>query len=91
MEMLTHMRTTLDLPAPLLRKARQVARQRKATFRALMTDALRRYLQEPSSKQSPFKLPDRSFQGDGLVAGLPETDWERIRELAYEGRGPREH
>jgi len=58
------------------------------TFRALMADALRRYLDEQPSRQKPFTLPDRSFKGDGLVAGLSETDWERIRDLSYEGRGP---
>jgi len=88
MDMLKHMRTTLDLPDPLLRKAQKVARQRKVTFRALMADALRHYLDEQPSRQKPFTLPDRSFKGDGLVAGLSETDWEQIRDLSYEGRGP---
>jgi hypothetical protein len=46
MSQVVQMRTTLDLPAPLLRKAQQVARQRKVTFRTLTTDALWRYLQE---------------------------------------------
>ena len=81
------MRITLDLPDPLLRRAQQVARQRKVTFRALMAEALRRSLREQSSQPPPFKLPDRSFRGDGLVTGLSETDRERIRDLAYEGRG----
>jgi putative antitoxin of VapBC-like toxin-antitoxin system len=85
--MLGHMRTTLDLPDSLLKKAQQIARQRKVTFRALMADALRHYLQEQPSRPPPFKLPDRSFTGDGLVAGLSETDWERIRDASYEGRG----
>ena len=87
MNMLKHMRTTLDLPDPLLRKAQRIARQRKVTFRVLMTDALRRYLEEEPSRKAPFKLPDCSFKGDGLVTGVSETDWERIRDLAYEGRG----
>jgi predicted transcriptional regulator len=84
--MLRHMRTTLDLPDPLLRKAQKLARQRQVTFRELMADALRRYLEGQPARQ-PFRLPDRSFKGDGLVAGLAETDWERIRDLSYEGRG----
>jgi len=88
MDMLRHMRTTLDLPDPLLRRAQQLAQQRKVTFRALMADALRRYLQEQRSGRPAFRLPDCSFRGDGLVEGLQETDWDRIRDLAYEGRGP---
>jgi hypothetical protein len=86
--MLKHMRTTMDLPDPLLRKAQKLARQRKVTFRALMADALRRYLAAEEPHRRPFKLPDRSFNGDGLVTGMAETDWERIRDLSYEGRGP---
>jgi hypothetical protein len=85
--MLSHMRTTLELPDSLLKKAQRIARQRKVTFRALMADALRHYLQEQPARPLPFKLPDCSFTGDGLVAGLAETDWERIRDLSYEGRG----
>ena len=87
MNMLKHMRTTVDLPDSLFRKAQQLARQRKVTFRALMADALRHYLLGQPSKPAPFKLPDCSFTGDGLVPGLPDADWERIRDLAYEGRG----
>jgi predicted transcriptional regulator len=86
--MLRHMRTTLDLPDPLLRKAQKLAQQQKTTFRAVMAEALRRYLAAEETPRRPFKLPDRSFRGDGLVEGLTETDWGRIRDLSYEGRGP---
>jgi len=88
MDMLRHMRTTMDLPDPLYRKVQKLARQRKTTFRALMADALRRYLAAEETPRRLFKLPDRSFKGDGLVEGLSETDWARIRDLSYEGRGP---
>lgn len=88
MNMLRRMRTTLDLPDPLLLKAQKVARQRKTTFRAIMAEALRRYLAAEETPRRPFKLPDRSFQGDGLVEGLSNTDWTRIRDLSYDGRGP---
>lgn len=33
----------------------------------------------------PFQLPDASFGEGGLVERLDETDWERIRDLSYEG------
>jgi hypothetical protein len=60
----------------------------KRTFLALMVEALRRSLAAEEMPRRPFKLPDRSFQGDGLMEGLSEADWARIRELSYEGRGP---
>jgi len=78
----------MDLPDPLFRKIQKLVRERKTTFRALMTDALRRYLATEEKPRRPFKLPDRSFKGDGLAEGLSETDWARIRDLSYEGRGP---
>lgn len=86
MNMLRHMRTTLDLPDPLFKKVKQLARARNVPFRAVVAEALARLLEEQPSRRA-YSLPDRSFRGDGLVDGLVDSDWERIRELAYEGRG----
>jgi hypothetical protein len=84
--MLSHMRTTLDLPDPLFRQAKKLARDRKVPFRALVAEALRRVLKEEAPRRK-FKLPDRSFGQGGLVGGLTWADWDRIRDLVYEGRG----
>ncbi len=81
------MRTTLNLPDPLYREAQRLARKRKVTFQALMTDALRCYLANEGVPRRAFRLPDCSFKGDGLAEGLSEADWARIRELADERRG----
>jgi hypothetical protein len=35
------MRTSIDIPEPLLRRARAVARRRKTTLRAVLLDGLR--------------------------------------------------
>jgi predicted transcriptional regulator len=83
--MLTHMRTSVDLPDALLARAKRLARRRGTTLRALLEEGLLAVLK--SSTDQPFRLPDTTFQGDGLVEGLSETDWGRIRDLAYEGRG----
>jgi hypothetical protein len=84
--MLTHMRTTLDLPDPLFRQAKKLAARRGIPFRALVAEALRRVLKE-QPRAASFALPDRATGRGGLVAGLDWTDWERIRDLAYEGHG----
>lgn len=84
--MLWHMRTTLELPDPLFNQAKKLARQRKVPFRAIVAEALRRFLGEARARPA-FELADGAFKGDGLVEGLDETDWEQIRALAYEGRG----
>ena len=82
--MLSHMRTTLDLPDPLFRQAKKLALERKIPFRALVTEALRRVIKEEAPRRR-FKLTERSYGHGGLVEGLSWTDWERIRDLAYEG------
>lgn len=84
--MLSHMRTTLDLPDPLFRQAKALARERKIPFRALVAEALRRVVTEQAPRRR-FKLPDRSTGRGGLADGLSWTDWEKIRDLAYEGHG----
>lgn len=83
--MLMHMRTTIELSDALLARARKLARKRGTSVRALVEEGLRRVLEE--QPPSRYRLPDASFRGDGLVEGLDAGDWERVRELAYEGRG----
>ena len=84
--MLGHMRTTLDLPDPLFRQAKRLARERKIPFRALVADALRRVISERAPRRT-FKLAERSFGDGGLVDGLTWSNWEQIRDLIYEGHG----
>ena len=84
--MLSHMRTTLDLPDPLFRQAKKLAREREISFRALVTEALRRVIAEKAPR-GRFKLADHAYGRGGLVDGLSWTDWEQIRDLVYEGHG----
>lgn len=83
--MLMHMRTTIDLSDALLTRAKRLARQRGTTVRALVEEGLRKVLDE--QQPGAYRMPDASFGRGGLVDGLDAGDWERIRELAYEGRG----
>lgn len=82
--MLLHMRTSIELSRALFLRAKKLARERRTTLRSLVEEGLRRVLDEAPA---PFKLEDDSFAGDGLVPGLEEGDWERIRDRSYEGRG----
>lgn len=83
--MLTHMRTTIDLPDALFAKAKRAARARNTTLRTLVIEGLR-LVTAREATPARFRLADASFGDGGLVDGLAETDWERIRDLAYEGR-----
>jgi hypothetical protein len=84
--MLRHMRTSVDIPDPLLRRARKLARQRGTTLRALLVEGLRKAL-EREPKTTKHRMQDRSYGEGGLVSGLSWSDAERIDELAYGDRG----
>jgi hypothetical protein len=84
--MASNMKTTIDIPEPLLDEARKVASREGVTVKALVEQGLRRVLAERKHKRA-FRLRKATFKGNGLQPGVEESSWERIRELAYEGRG----
>jgi hypothetical protein len=86
MNMLRHMRTSVDIPDPLLRRARSLARQRGITLRQLRIDGLRAALDHETSP-SEHRMEDRSYGEGGLVGGLSWSDVERLDELTYGDRG----
>lgn len=85
--MLLFMRTTIHIADALYRQAKTLAAQQGTTIKALVETALRRLLAGQSSSNTPFKLKEASFQGQGLQEGLSESDWASIRNMTYEGRG----
>lgn len=83
--MLRHMRTSVDIPDPLLSRAKNVARERRTTLRQLVLEGLRRVIED--APDGSYEWRDGSFGGDGLVDGLTPDDWGEIQRRAYEGRG----
>jgi hypothetical protein len=84
--MLMCMRTTIDLPDALFAKVKRLAHARGSTLRALTIEGLEGVLDQ--HRRAPkFRLRDASYGNGGLAEGLDETEWDRIRDLAYEGRG----
>lgn len=80
------MKTTIELADALLDEARKLARREGTTVRALVEQGLRLVIAQRRRGRS-FKLRDLSFAGDGLRPELEGAAWDRLRELAYEGRG----
>ena len=80
------MKTTIEISDPLLRDARKLAAREGVTLRAIVERGLRRVVAE-SKTSPPFKLRKASFKGEGLQVGLEAASWDRLRDLAYEGRG----
>ena len=80
------MKTTVDISDAILEEAKTVASKQGTTVRSLIEQGLREVLtkhQEPR----PFKLRKVTFKGKGLHPSAEGHAWDRIRELAYEGRG----
>jgi hypothetical protein len=80
------MKTTLDIPDPLLREARKIAVRERTTLRALVEQGLRKIISEREAS-CPFRLRKVSFGGQGLVEEMRDAEWSTIRDLAYEDRG----
>lgn len=75
-----HMKTTIDVSDALFSKAKNVARERKTSLRALVEEGLRRVLSEATSQVKPaFKLKDASVHGKEVL--LPNArDWQQLEQ-----------
>ncbi len=80
------MKTTIEIADGLLDEARRLARRERTTLRALVEQGLRQLIVQ-RKRSSAFRLRDASVDGDGLRPELEGAAWDRLRELAYEGRG----
>lgn len=83
----THMKTTVEISDPLLRRAKKLAARRGTTLKAVIEDALRAELAAAEAAPTGGSVRTHTFNGRGLKAGLAWDDWATIRSLAYEGRG----
>lgn len=84
--MVSHMKTTIQIPDSLLKEARKLADEERTTLKALMEEGLRRVVSE-RKRRGRFKLRKVTFKGKGLQANLAGATWDQIRDLSYEGRG----
>jgi hypothetical protein len=81
------MKTTLDISDSLLRQARKLAARERTTLRALVEQGLREVVAAKKQRRPAFRLRKASFKGRGLRPELADAGWDRLRDLAYEGRG----
>lgn len=84
--MVTHMKTTVEIPDAVLADAKSFASKEGTTLKALVEEGLRRVLDD-RKRRKKFRLRDASFKGDGLCPEVADWSWEKIRDLIYEGRG----
>ncbi len=80
------MKTTIDIPDPLMERCKRLAREQGVTFRGLVEEGLTKVLEERSHRE-PFRLRETPVGGGGFQPGFEDGDWARIRDASYEGRG----
>lgn len=81
------MKTTFDIPEPLLRDVQALARERRTTTKSLVEQALRKLL-DAEHETEPFVLRDASFKGGGgLTPEFENATWDEIRDEIYRGHG----
>jgi Arc/MetJ family transcription regulator len=81
MNMVTHMKTTIEISDALLDEAKRVAAREKSTLRSLVEEGLRQALATRKKSRKRFQLRLVTFRGDGPQPGM---DWELPRHLAYD-------
>ena len=82
----THMKTTIELSDALLTEAKKVAARDGVTLRTLVEQGLRHAVDQ-RRQRGQFRLRNAAFKGRGLSPDARDAGWEKIRDLAYEGRG----
>lgn len=65
-DMMTRMKTTIELPDSLATQAKEVAREHKLTLRELVTEGLRAELERLSGVREPAEFRFRTQGGVGL-------------------------
>jgi len=81
------MKTTIEIADALLEDARRIAARENTTMKALIEQGLRQVIAQRRRKNGPFRLRKASVGGEGLTPEARAAGWERVRSLAYEGRG----
>lgn len=84
--MVSHMKITVVISDHLLREAKRVAAREGTTVRSLIEQGLRHAVERRKLARR-FRLRKSSFKGKGLSAEARRLGWDRLRDLAYEGRG----
>lgn len=86
-DMVTHMKTTIDIADDVLREAKKLASRENTTLKRLTEEGLRLVLQRRRAKP-PVKISPVVFGGNGLRPGLPDDFVDNIRDWAYQDEPP---
>lgn len=78
------MKTTVEIPDPLFRQAKEYAARNGIPMREVFERGLQSVVHGSPPPARRFRLKTVTTKGEGLVC---EDDWGKIRSLIYEGHG----
>jgi hypothetical protein len=81
--MVTHMKTTVEIPDSLFKEAKNLAAMEGTTLKALVSEGLRRIVAERQKKEA-FKLRKATFRGQGMQPHLADASWDQLGDLAIQ-------
>jgi hypothetical protein len=82
------MKTTIEISAPLLRRAKRIAARDKTTLRRLVEDGLVATVKARERARRPIVYEPLIFtEGTGMSPEFAHGGWEKIRDAIYEGQG----
>jgi hypothetical protein len=87
LDIVSNMKTTIDVADALLEEAREVAARDRTTLKELVHEGLRRVLDERRPRRRAFRLRAIEPVGGGFQPEFVDGDWHRIRDEIYKGRG----
>jgi hypothetical protein len=79
--MVTHMKTTIEIADSLLLRAKARAREKHITLRSLIEESLAATLDQPPVRAAEIKPV--TFGGKGLSREFEGASWDQIREAIY--------
>ena len=85
-DIVSNVKTTIDIADGLLDEARRAAAQEGTTLQALVEEGLRAVLKR-TRRRAPFRLRKATFCGQGLQDNYIDGGCERIRDEVYQERG----
>ena len=81
-----YLKTTIELPDDLAKKAKAFAARRNTTLRAIIEQGIRHVLRTDRAAVG-FELRDASVDGLGLQPEFQSGDWAALRDTVYRDRG----
>lgn len=85
-DIITHMKTTIDIADGLFLRSKQISRERGVTLRELLSEGLAYAVEKWSAMPAP-RIKAVTFKGKGLAPEFRKASWNAIRDAAYEGHG----